>query len=111
MTYYDVYIGDLSDPDFKWEDGDPHGNVPKRISPFFPGSSIGAGPFWRLIRLIDNGALQGKQTDWGGWTAAATKEQIEQFVAEHCPSISDELRQFIAGLDPSGTYALVAAEL
>jgi hypothetical protein len=80
MTYRDVYIGDLDDPNFHWDGGNWRiGNIPRRKSPFFP--SVMAVPFWSLLRKIKAGELDGKQTDWGGWVARATKKQIHEFIA------------------------------
>lgn len=123
MSYLDVYIGDLGDPSFKWDGGNWNGNVPTRLSPFFPeGARV-----WRvLINQITNGAYDGKQTDFGGFVARVTKQQIEDFIAvqysnhdwympsgpmRHMYEQFEELRQFVANLDADKKYALVAEEL
>jgi hypothetical protein len=63
MSYLDVYIGDLNDPTFKWHGGDWNGNVPTRLSPFFPdGERVRRA----LLARIEAGTYVGKQTDWGG---------------------------------------------
>jgi hypothetical protein len=66
------------------------------------------------------GELEGKQTDWGGWVARATKKQICEFMADvYVPEYScviseseyEELCDFVANLDDNKQYALVASEL
>lgn len=119
--FLDVYIGDLDDPDFSWDDGDWNGNCPKRKSPFFPPQA----PFSNLIDMIKQGRFEGKQVDWGGWVAKVKKEQILKFIEEYYPDdwynrnfylphILDqmkELKRFVEKLDPDKQYALVASEL
>jgi hypothetical protein len=87
----------LDDPDFHWDGGNWRiGNIPRRKSPFFPSVMARAGE------------LDGKQTDWGGWVARATKKQIHEFIASiYVPKytcvLSDfeyqELCDFVANLD------------
>jgi hypothetical protein len=111
--YLDVYIGDLDDPDFHRDGGDWSGNIPKRKSPFSPPTE----PFWTLIEKIRTGELEGKQTDWGGWVARVTKQEIQRFMADvfggdPCSrGVYTELCDFVASLDDNKQYALVASEL
>lgn len=122
MSFLNVYIGDLSDPKFSWENGNWDGNIPTRTSPFFPTRTA----FSKLIDMIEEGKLEGKQTDWGGWTAKATKEQIKLFFEEtsreyvkqqdpkffqHLIDNYNDLVKFIDNLEPDKEYALVACEL
>lgn len=118
MSFYDMYIGDLQDPTFHWEGADWNGNVPHRLSPFFPpGYSSGLkNPFWALINKIETNAFDGKQTDWGGWVARINKDQllafIDQLYGDYEQSSSLKgLRAYVATLDPEKQCALVAAEL
>lgn len=123
MSYLDVYIGDLNDPDFRWEGGNWSGNVPTRRSPFFPdGSELQR----QVIDRIDTGIYDGKQTDWGGHVARVTKQQIQDLIEDHYgknqwyidPSpmphmlgALNEVRAFVDSLDDKKLYALVTTEL
>ena len=124
MSYEDVWIGDLDDPHFSWDGANwDIANVPRRLSPFFPPRA----PFSKLINAIEHGRFVGKQTDWGGWVAKATKAQIQEFIKEayaedetyerrdpvlgHLYDWMQELLAFVNALDDEKLYALVAAEL
>lgn len=124
MSFYDVYIGRLDDESFSWDGGNPSGNVPKRLSPFFPGSGLNHGAFSSLLDRLDDGRFAGKQTDWAGWVVPASKAMIEEFINElyarepgDRTSIDadpgdrlNELRDYVAGLEDDGQWALVATE-
>jgi hypothetical protein len=126
MTYYDVYIGSLADPRFSWEGGNWHHNVPGQASPFFPPADLPwNGVFPELVDRIERGIYQGKQTDWGGWVARATKAEILSFIEEiygqdpvyqpesdmpHLRTWLEKLLAYVVDL-PDGEYALVASEL
>jgi hypothetical protein len=112
MSYLDVYIGDLDDPSFKWDGGNWNGNVPTRLSPFFPEG----GRVWRvLIDRINAGTYVGKQTDFSGFVAKVTKQEILRFLDEMYShdmyNQLRELRQFVDNLDDKKKHALVASEL
>jgi hypothetical protein len=125
MSFHDVYIGDLDDPNFRWQGGNWEGNCPRALSPFFPpGTPSGPGnPFWALIEKLNKKQFEGKQSDWGAWVAKVNKEQIETFIDEvygtyeqpeplaHLRKRFNELKAFVATLDHAKTYALVATEL
>ena len=119
----DVYIGRLNDRSFKWNGGNWEGNVPRRRSPFFPD---GDSAFWEVRNRINQGKLDGKQTDWGGWVARVKKTEIEAIIRDlhdanpwyqpgspmpHMELRLKELRTYVAGLNDYDTYALVATEL
>lgn len=114
--FLDVYIGDIADPRFSWDDGNWEGNVPRRISPFFPD---GHRAYSVLVRRIGQGMYVGKQTDWGGWVAKVSKGEIQQFllsclnidVAAQPRSEHAALVEFVRSLDEDRIYALVGAEL
>jgi hypothetical protein len=123
MSFLDVYIGDLSDPSFRWDGGNWNGNVPTRLSPFFPG-----GDRIRRVMLerIDSKAYEGKQTDWGGYVAKVTKQQIKDLIQEqygdhdwykdpspmpHMLQALQKLRDFVDSLEERKLHALVATEL
>jgi hypothetical protein len=120
MTYYDAYVGRLDDPSFHWDGGDWNGNGPHRLSPFFP--STHEPVFWEVLRRIERGDYEGKQTDWGGWVAKVTKVQLLELMSDlygaRAQSLGQrgtdhlsELQQFIEALADGAQYALVATEL
>ena len=123
MPIHNVYIGDLSDPAFKWEGGDINGNVPKALSAGFPDCYH---LYFKLIKLIEEGRLEGKQTDFGGFVAKVRKKDIEALLVEWYgdkawvkdPAISpalveelETLETFVSNLDEDIVYGLVGTEL
>ncbi len=120
MTFFDVYIGDLDDPDFKWDGGDWNGNMPRSVVGLFPKLSR-EEPFRQVQDLIDTGALVGKQTDWGCWVAIASREVLLQIINdwygdeqiyllfEMDTETALDIRELVSNLD-SKDYALVALE-
>jgi hypothetical protein len=111
MTYRDVYVGELGpDEALDWG-GDPRiGNAPKRIGPFF--HPIDKSPYELLHRAIDMNTLTGRQVDWGAVAARVTVDDIRAFVDEcYGPDVPADIASFIASLDPTRPYALVASEL
>ena len=130
MTYRDVYIGKLAvGPDPLDWGGNWNGNLPSAESPPFPPHGSGlldATPFFQLISRITDGRLPGKQVDWGGWVAKASKTEILNFIAEvyrdddwytdrkampHLYDRFQELLSYVRALPDGGFYALVASEL
>jgi hypothetical protein len=81
MSYLDVYIGDPKQTNAVYKNTDDEawriGNVPKRISPFFPD---GHRAFYLLINQIEDGYYEGKKIDWGAWAAKVSKEKIKEFI-------------------------------
>lgn len=113
MSALDAWIGSLEDEDFHWEGGNWSGNVPQRRSPFLPN---GPRAFAQLIRKINQGEIDGKQTDWGGFVARVTRAQIIDFMAELAGTgqlragLNEELMAYVYRLDEHKLYALVAVE-
>ncbi len=125
MTFYEAYIGDLkedADEPFTLEEGDWNGHFPDRISELFPPERSGESPFSRIMGLAFQKTYKGAQTDWGTWVAVVSKQDITAFLSEvygdepvplhmeHLNKQLAELREFVAGLDDSKRYALVAQE-
>ena len=120
MTFFDVYIGDLDDPSFKWEGGDWNGNSPRSVVGLFPNISR-EEPFSQVQDLIHTGALVGKQTDWGSWVAIASREALLQLINDwygeeqiylECEKDNEtalDIRELVSNLEPKD-YALVAME-
>lgn len=118
MTVYSAYLGKLDDPAFEWEDGDWNYNVPTRVSPEFPPLHP-EDHYYRIRQMIREGALDGKQTDFGGWVARVQKQTIQRLLQEWYPEIPDHpywskqligLREYVERLDPDSWVALVATE-
>jgi hypothetical protein len=126
MPYCDVYIGSLEDKSFQWTNISDErwgiGNAPFRIGPTFPPPA----PFNTLVDKIDKEYFSGKQIDWGAYVAIVTKRQIQDFIEEcyrndktysdpyympHLYGRLHELKQFVASLDPTKRFFLVASEL
>ena len=120
MTFFDVYIGDLDDPRFKWDGGDWNGNSPRSVVGLLPNISR-EEPFRQVQNLIDTGVLAGKQTDWGCWVAIASREALLQIINdwygdeqiylqfEKDNETASDIRVLVSKLD-SKDYALVALE-
>ena len=108
MTMLDVYIGDLKDPDFQWEDGNWNGNIPQRISPFF----TQAGKVGRdIISGIQAGTLQGKQTDWGSYVAKLYPHEMLEFLSPYYEEEERiQIELYLMQLEPMEQYGLVSAE-
>ena len=120
MTFFDVYIGDLADPDFKWDGGDWNGNSPKSVVGLLPNISR-EEPFRQVQNLIHTGSLVGKQTDWGCWVGVASREALLQIINnwygdepiylayERDTESAPDIRELVSQLDVKD-YALVALE-
>jgi hypothetical protein len=117
MTICTVYVGDLNSPEFHWEGGDVNNNIPGRLSDEFP-------PFHEHYNVyfhawVRRTGVECRQTDFGGWVARVTKQQILDFIAEGYAGDEElswvvnrlpGLKAFVDGLSPEGLYALVATE-
>ena len=126
MTACDVYIGDLDDPQFHWDGGDWNGNVPKPIASVFP--PVGGSYNECFHRWVDESGVECRQTDFGGWVARVSQEQLADYIEycygsesmytdpdkrqawKHLVDRLEKLRHVVAGLDQGRLYALVATE-
>lgn len=111
----EVYIGDLSDPEFDYENGKWSGNIPKRISGYFPDPHK---IFLEIIKKIDIGEITGKQTDWGSWTAILYPSELANVVKELYGEVAciknkyiRTVLVFVHKLDNKKQYGLVACEI
>jgi hypothetical protein len=109
MSYIDVYIGDLNDLNFDFDNGDWDGNCPTRKSDFFP---RGREVFRLLVNKIESGELEGKKVDWGAWVARMLPSEILIFMNEFYKDTTEaqNIIEFIKLLDPNKRCALVASE-
>ncbi|WP_054635826.1 hypothetical protein [Thalassobacillus sp. C254] len=105
----DVYIGTLDDSSFSYEGGNWSGNIPKKISSWFP---EGHKAFRLYLEKIKNNEFVGKQVDWGGWAAFVTPDIICLFLNELPASEkrSQLLRFAKEQLNQQKEYVLVGIE-
>ena len=115
MTICSVYVGDLGNPNFKWDGGDWNGNVPSAISPEFPPPPRHYNGDYHA--WVKRSGVECKQTDFDGYVARVKKAQILDFVSSTYARSKDlpwvkpylpELLEFIDALDDDAIYALVA---
>ena len=79
MSFYNLYVGDASDPKFHWEGGDHSYNIPSIILDL---GSLGLGGCVDAMRLLENAKYGGRVLDWGSTGARLTKAQIIEFLIE-----------------------------
>src|SRR5262245_21896472 len=107
MTHSFSFVGDPDTPSFQWDRPDRTrfriGNLPDRVLPE-TWRSLGVTTS-RLWRLVDSGAYQGRQIDWGAWAVMMTGRQLQDFCAA-----DPEKSALVARLEPERVYLLVAAE-
>jgi hypothetical protein len=117
MSFYDVFVGSLEDPDFRWEGGNWDGNIPHALTPDFP---CGRRGFDEVLHRIEAGIYVGKQVDWGAWVAKVDKQQVKALLDDlyvtsppPVPHLVDHLakvREAVERLESDRKYALVAYE-
>ncbi len=124
--FLEAYVADLgedTDEPFSLDEGDWSGHFPGRISELFPPERSGSeSPFMKICGFVAQKTYKGAQTDWGTWVVVVTKQDITAFLSdvygdepeplgmEHLNKQLTELREFVAVLDDSKHYALVAQE-
>jgi hypothetical protein len=79
MSFYNLYIGDASDPKFQWDGGDYSGNIPKIILNL---GGIGLTGCASARNLLEDPKYGGKVLDWGSSGARLTKARIIEFLHE-----------------------------
>ena len=115
---YEAYIGLADDPDFQWEGGDWSCNIPKQISPVFPGvhrkkdDLIHGEPqsmrntSWNFA--IEDFGLQMVRLDWGAYGAKISKARILELLERF--GSTDELTACVQDFDDQIEYALILLE-
>ncbi len=128
MQLLDVYIAKLDDTELEAVGESRSVNTaPKRLSSSFPPpSGTRENPFFVVLRKIEDGVFNGRQTPWGAWVARVRKGQIDKFVDEiyagdrivrdpdykpHLSAQLTRLHSFIQSLEQDTDYALVANKL
>jgi hypothetical protein len=112
VTVRSVYVGELGqDGALDWGGSYAIGNVARRMGPFFPGHGARVHPCDVLRDRIASGALAGRQVDWGAVAAKATVAELKAF-AHDCygGAVPAAVADFLDGLDPSRSYALIGCE-
>lgn len=109
MSFYNLYVGDASDPKFHWDGGDYGGNIPEIILDL---GSIGLTGCVEIQNLLESLKYGGKVFDWGASGARLTKEQIVEFLNE---SIGSTMTRGVAHakvqtLEDGREYILFACE-
>jgi hypothetical protein len=77
MSFYNLYVGDASDPKFHWDGGDYSGNIPKIILDL---GGIGLLGCIDAENLLEDAKYGGKVLDWGSSGARLTKARIIEFL-------------------------------
>jgi hypothetical protein len=109
MSFYNLYVGDASDPKFQWEGGDFSYNIPKIILDL---GGIGLMGCVEARILLESAKYGGKVLDWGSSGARLTKARIIEFLNEFDqPRIaSGKASQGIHALEDDKDYILFACE-
>jgi hypothetical protein len=79
MSYYNLCVGDASDPKFHWDGGDYSGNIPEIILDL---GSIGLTGCASARNLLESIRYGGRVLDWGSSGARLTKARIIEFLCE-----------------------------
>ena len=79
MSFYNLYVGDASDPKFHWDGGDYSGNIPIIILDL---GGIGLTGCVEARILLESPKYGGRVLDWGSSGARLSKSQIIEFLNE-----------------------------
>lgn len=109
MSFYNLYVGDASDPKFHWDGGDYSGNIPNIILDL---GSIGLFGCIDARRLLESPKYGGKVLDWGASGARLTKARIIEFLTdfEGSRSTGEPEPSRIDTLEDEREYILFACE-
>lgn len=109
MSFYNLYVGDASDPKFHWDGGDYGGNIPEIILDL---GSIGLLGCVEVGNLLESPKYGGKVLDWGASGARLTKEQIVEFMNESVGSSMTRIDALakVRMLEDDREYILFACE-
>jgi hypothetical protein len=79
MSFYNLYVGDASDPKFQWEVGDFSYYIPKI---FLDLGGIGLTGCVEALILLESPKYGGKVLDWGSSGSRLTMDRIIEFLHE-----------------------------
>jgi hypothetical protein len=109
MAFYNLYVGNASDPKFRWDGGDYGYNIPEIILDL---GGIGLAGCAEARNLLESPKYGGKVLDWGSSGARLTKARIIEFLHDfHGPLITGyPAHARIQALDENREYILFACE-
>ncbi len=109
MSFYNLYVGDASDPKFNWEGGDFSYNIPKILLDL---GGIGLTGCVEARILLESDKYGGKVLDWGSSGARLTKARIIEFLHDiHRPLITGcQWLVRVQTLEEDRDYILFACE-
>jgi hypothetical protein len=108
MSFYNLYVGDASDPRFHWDGGDYSGNIPETILDL---GGLGLSGCAGARNLLESPKYCGRVLDWGSSGARLTKARIIDFLNEfEGPLLADNTLARIQTLEDDREYILFACE-
>ena len=109
MSFYNLYVGDASDPKFNWEGGNHSYNIPEILLDL---GGIGLTGCVEARLLLESPKYGGKVLDWGSSGARLSKARIIEFLQEfNGPLITGgSLLARIQALEDDREYILFASE-
>lgn len=109
MSFYNLYVGDASDPKFHWDGGDHSGNIPTIILDL---GGIGLTGCVKARNLLESPKYGGKVLDWGSSGARLSKVRIIEFLHDfNGPLITGApVLSRIQALEDNREYILFACE-
>ncbi|MDR3563321.1 MAG: hypothetical protein P4N59_18065 [Negativicutes bacterium] len=127
MSIFKVYIGDLDDPEFLWDQSRRASQINPAPRPLSPAMPLTDGYLaFSLVCKIGSGEFEGRQVTSGCWVAKVTRAQIVSFIYEYYiwwqlyhqtdpdgPTPLDECADIlncVKNFDAGKYYAFVASE-
>lgn len=112
MSFYNLYVGDASDPKFNWDGGDFSGNIPAVMLDL---GGLGLFGCAAARNMLESPRYGGRVLDWGASGARLNKAQILEFVSDYFKSgnyctLSVQKLQRIQTLADDRDYILFACE-
>ncbi len=109
MSFYDLYVGDASDPKFHWDGGDYSGKIPESVLDL---GSPGLMGCVSARSLLESPKYGGRVLDWGASGARLNKGRICEFLDDFAKGNASQslLLEKVQSLDDGVEYILVACE-
>lgn len=109
MSFYNLYVGDASDPKFHSDGGDFSGNIPEIILDL---GGIGLMGCVSARNLLESPKYAGRVLDWGSSGARLNKPRIIEFLNEfNGPLLTgNPVLPRIQALEDDREYILFACE-
>lgn len=106
MTYHDLYVADVDDPNLKQDGGNWSGNCPGGLEGGLIYCKDDIAAFNKVLGMIGT-TIPGEQTDWGCWVGKVSKDELRTILNEVGAWMN---HGFLETLDDDKTYLLVARE-